>query len=113
MAFSVKIRGVPVEDGASCWSFDNIFWWDMNLVRERLPVREIVDATLYQDYVVIMTPAEAIEWNRSFSDSYRKAHAAAGACDNDAIDRLGQRLESTRDAMRWIVVERYEWESGL
>jgi hypothetical protein len=112
MAFSIKIRGVPVRDDAACWSADILFWWDMRLLREKYPVREIVGRDLYRDYVIIMTPDEALDWNLRFGESYRAARERPDERDTAAIDGLTRTLQSTRDATRWIVVEQYEWESG-
>jgi hypothetical protein len=113
MALSIRIRGVPVRENVPCWSMDNVFWWDMRPLREQYPVREIVDATLYLDYVVVLTPSEALDWNQRFGESYRQMHGSAGTNCSDAIDELTRKLESTRDALRWVIVEQYEWESGL
>lgn len=113
MALTVKIRGVPVRDDAPVWSVDNIFWWDMLALRKHYPGREILDSTMYLDYVVVLTPAEALEWNRRFGDSYRLTHKPVEQTWPDAPGELTRRLESTHEACRWIIVEQYEWESGL
>ena len=103
---------MPVREDAPCWSVDNVFWWDMRLLRAQYPVREIVDATLYLDYVVVLTPAEALDWNLRFRDSFRLTHSPADKSDSDALDELTRTLESSRDTLRWVIVEQYEWESG-
>jgi hypothetical protein len=112
MAFAVKIRGVPVRGDRPGWMIDNVIWWDIRELRAKYPNRKIVDETLYLDYVLVLTPAEAMCWHRHFKDVSEIGTSFCSADWVKRIEELGSTLETTQASLRWVIVEQYEWESG-
>lgn len=113
MAFTVKIHGVPARDAHTGWMFDDIVWWRMQELQEKYPCREIQDETAYLDYVLVLTPTEAATWNRYFIESAQKDGLWQTKDWIARMQKLTDQMETTAGSLRWIVVERYEWESGF
>ena len=63
----------------------------------------------YVDYVLLLSAGEAATW-----DQECRQNGAGDPRDLPAevIEAMRQ-LEERLDASRWVVVESYEWESGL
>ncbi len=85
-------------------------WWDRNEFFKSYTHREIdlgnpVDA----NFVWVLTSEEALAWNRlcagRFSDSL------VGR-ETKAVEDMVELEAALKDA-RWVIVESYEWESGL
>jgi hypothetical protein len=113
MAFSVKIRGIPIKDDQPLWSVDNVIWWDIPLLMQNYPGREIEDQNLYLDYVIVLTPDEAVLWNERFREDCQKKGLLQHEDGIKQIKELGDKLETSKNTLRWILIERYEWESGM
>jgi hypothetical protein len=95
-----------------CWSVDNVAWWNMTELRTMYPCREIVDATMYRDNVLVLTPVEALQLNEHFVEEYCKRQRYTGD-QAGSIEELRMKLETSHGTLRWVIVEQYEWESGF
>ncbi len=113
MAFSTRIHLVPVKTAQLSQSVDSVFWWNVQELFEKYPYRQI-ESLAYLDYVVVLTPTEAIEWQSHFRDKFIQ-NQMSNAIPNwqQRVDQLSQLLENQRHDVRWVIVELYEWESGL
>lgn len=85
-------------------------WWDRNEFFKRYFRREIdLGNPIDANYVWILTSEEAISWNeqciKDFSHDPRRSIPSV-------ITDIRQ-LESALSKARWLLVESYEWESGL
>ena len=121
MATRTRIVGVPVQDKHPVWVVDYILWWPMGTLIGNIGTqnavsgfRESVDSTLYLDYVGIFNKEEFVRLNddykaRFLADEDKKPlHAEQQGRMRDVDTMLKQHLD-----IKWILVEQYEWESGL
>ena len=121
MATRIRIIGVPVQANHEIWVVDHVLWWPVEdyvgkIGREKaVPgFRESVDSTLYLDYVGIFNKEEFARLNDShkaefLADVRRKPiHAEQQVRMKDIDNHLKQRQD-----IKWILVEQYEWESGM
>ncbi|MFZ5856326.1 MAG: hypothetical protein ACOYZ6_05810 [Chloroflexota bacterium] len=121
MATRIRIIGVPVQGNREVWVVDHVLWWPVEKYvqeighEDAIPgFRESVDSTLYFDYVGIFNKEEFVRLNDShkaefLADARRKpVHAEQQKRMSDIDDYLKQRQDT-----KWILVEQYEWESGM
>lgn len=121
MAFSIRIIGVPVRDNRAVWVVDHVLWWPVDDLianaggEAAVPgFRESVDSTLYLDYVGIFNQEEFVRLNDGYKaeflgDARRKpVHAEQQA----RMKNVDEQLKQHRD-IKWILVEKYEWEGGM
>ena len=113
MPFSTRIRGVPLKGDAPGWSVENVFWWDTWALLEKYPHR-VLEGLAYTDYVLVLTPVEAMEWQRRFREAFNQdPHRLPSAGSRESVEACSRQLEATRHDICWVVVEMYEWESGM
>jgi hypothetical protein len=63
----------------------------------------------YLDYALLMTKDEAVAWDKKC----RKAFAKDPRSQDAKIIEAMQQLEARLDGSSWVIVESYEWETGL
>jgi hypothetical protein len=85
-------------------------WWDRRGFFEKYHDREIdTGHPIYVDYALLLTPGEALEW-----DKQCRAQSPAGWWSKTPkLQSDMRRLESALKNARWVIVESFEWESGL
>lgn len=105
MAVSLRITGVPRDNGSSCWSCDEVTWWDAAELRKDLPFRESVEDG-FVDCFVVVSLAEARELHKRFA---RKALD----WQKGSVEELERRLSNNPPDTVYVVLWLYEWESGL
>lgn len=121
MATRIRITGVPVQNNHAVWVVDHVLWWPVDeyvgkIGREDAVsgFRESVDSTLYLDYVGIFNKEEFIRLNDGYKSRYlanpakKPLHADQQKVMGVVDDHLKQRQD-----IKWILVEQYEWESGM
>jgi hypothetical protein len=85
-------------------------WWDRRGLFEKYGDRQIdLGHPLYVDYAFLMTAWEA----RAFDERCREEFSADPVSELPHNVSKMQRLESALEGAKWVVVESYEWESGL
>ncbi len=121
MASTIRITGVPVRDNHAVWVVDHVMWWPVedfigkNGQGTADPrFRESVDSTLYLDYVGIFNKQEFEKLN----DGYKAAFLAnpnKKSFHDEQQERMGYVDDylKQRPDTKWILVEQYEWESGM
>ena len=121
MATRIRIIGVPVQGNREVWVVDHVLWWPVEKYVQKIGhgdavpgFRESVDSTLYLDYVGIFNKEEFVRLNDShkaefLADARRNlVHAEQQKRMKEMDDLLKQRHD-----IKWILVEQYEWESGM
>jgi hypothetical protein len=102
-----KIYICPREDGQPAWIMDFPLWWDRRAFFEKFGDRKLDTGNpIYVDYGLLLTNGEAMAWDKRCREAFSgvlRPHIA------QAMDRLAPRLKSAS----WVIVESYEWESGL
>jgi hypothetical protein len=85
-------------------------WWDRRGFFEKYHDREIdLDHPLYVDYALLLTPGEALEWDKI---SRMQLASSSGSVHPKVLSDM-QQVESALKNAKWVIVESSEWESGL
>ena len=121
MASTIRIIGVSVRGNGHIWIVDHVNWWPIG---DFIPIagkgsmdprfRESVDSTLYLDYIGIFNREEFVKLNDGYKASFL-AKKDVGFWYDEQQKRIGyvdEYLQQRQDT-KWILVEQYEWESGM
>jgi hypothetical protein len=119
MASTIRIIGVPVQDNRTVWVVDHVLWWPVDdFIGEtgtaEPKFRESVDSSLYLDYVGIFNKEEFVKLNEGYKTAFLANVNKKTLRDEQQkrmmyVDEyLSQRLDT-----KWILVEKYEWETGM
>jgi hypothetical protein len=85
-------------------------WWDRRAFFDAYGSREVDTGNpFYVNYGLLLTPGEAMTWD----DRCRTAFAADERSRLPIVIEQMRVLKETLPRTRWVVVESYEWESGL
>ena len=85
-------------------------WWDRSEFFGEYGDRKIdLGHPLYVDYALLLTGWEARAWDKRCREKYSSDPASERP---HMVSRM-QRLQSALKGATWVVVESYEWESGL
>ena len=85
-------------------------WWSRSAFFEMFRQREIDTGNpSYVDYGYLLTPGEAMAFDRQCREMPLDKLAASG----DGLEMARSDLESALKGARWVIVESFEWESGL
>lgn len=121
MASTIRIIGAPVQDNHTVWVVDHVMWWPVEdfigktsqgIADPRF--RESVDSSLYLDYVGIFNTEEFVKLNDSYKAEFL-ANASKKPLHDEQQKRMGDVDEYLRQRQdtKWILVEKYEWETGM
>lgn len=109
-AYRHRIYLCPATDGRPGWIMDFPTWWNRREFFEKYGERRIDTGNLsYVDYALLLTVWEALVWDEQCRQSFALDPRSQHAKIVEEMHLLETRLKSTR----WVVVESYEWESGL
>lgn len=85
-------------------------WWDRRAFFETYGSREVDTGNpFYVDCGLLLTPAEAMTWD----DRCRESFARDPRAQVPGVAEEMRVLKATLPGTRWVIVESYEWESGL
>ena len=121
MASTIRIIGVPVQDNHTVWVVDHVMWWPVEDFIGKTGqgtadprFRESVDSTLYLDYVGIFNKEEFARLNDGYIAEFL-ANAKKEPFHDEQQKRIGHIADylQQRGDTKWILVEQYEWESGM
>ncbi len=85
-------------------------WWDRSRFLDKYRDRQVdLGHLAYVDYAVLLTQWEALAWDKQCRENF----SADPRCKMPDVMLDMQRLESSLKEARWVVVESYEWESGM
>jgi hypothetical protein len=109
-ARSERIILVPDEGGQPVRIMEFPFWWDRGAFIENYRSREIdpgnpIDA----NFAWLLSAGEAVAWNEKCKKEFSR-----GPDGGNSIVLENMRLwEAALAQAGWVIVESYEWESGL
>jgi hypothetical protein len=85
-------------------------WWDSRRFLAKYKDRGIdTNDPAYVDYGILLTFGEAMVWDRECRERFTTGNGGRAVRFPRAMDELTEKLRSSK----WIIVESYEWESGL
>lgn len=109
-AYREKIYICPGENGQPVWISDFPLWWDRRAFFSKYGERQIDTGNpFYVDYGLLLTGSEANVWDKRS----REAFANNPDSQEPHVVETMRWLESLLKAASWVIVESYEWESGL
>jgi hypothetical protein len=105
-----RIYLYPYEAGQPGQVVDFPTWWDRGGFFDEYRERQIdTGHPLYVDYAYLLTPGEALAWDKRCREKFDTDPASKKPHVVSAMERLASALKGAR----WVIVESYEWESGL
>ena len=110
-----RIYLCPRDHGQPGWIMDFPAWWNRSGFLERYPFEQQgsrwfdTGNPAYVDYALLLTVPEAAAWD----EQCRRAFATDPRSQDARISEAMRQLAARLDASSWVVVESYEWESGL
>lgn len=85
-------------------------WWDRRGFFEKYGKRQIdLGHPLYVDYALLLTAGEALAWDKQCREKFYSDPSSKRPHMVSQMGRLGSALKDAR----WVIVESYEWESGM
>ena len=85
-------------------------WWDRSGFFAKYRDRQVdTGHPLYVDYGYLLTPGEALAWDKQCTEKF----STDPASNKPHLVSAMHELQSALKEARWVVVEYYEWESGL
>ena len=111
-----RIYLCPREHGQPGWIMDFPAWWNRSGFFEKYGSFEQQGSRWFEtgnagyvDYALLLTTGEAGAWDKQCREAFAKDPRSQDAKIIEAMRQLAARL----DASSWVIVESYEWESGL
>ena len=109
-ARSERLYLFPAEDGQPGKVIGFPLWWDRREFFNKYGQREIdLGGPIYVDYALLLTQGEAIGWDDQCREQFSHDPRSREPWFVSEMQRVGSALEKAR----WVIVESYEWESGL
>ena len=109
-AYRERVYICPDQDGQPIWIGDFPLWWDRAAFFTKYAVRRIeIESLSYIDYAFLLSKWEAYAWD----EQARKAFSQDPRSQNPYIMKLMDEWIKLFVTAKWIIVESYEWESGL
>jgi hypothetical protein len=109
-AYRERIYICPGENGQPAWILDFPIWWDRGAFFKKYGDRRIDTGNpFYVDYGLLLTGPEANAWDKLC----REAFAGYPRSQEPHTLETMRRLESILRTASWVIVESFEWESGL
>lgn len=115
-ARSERIYLSPRENGQPGWIMDFPAWWNRGGFFEKYGTFEQPGSRWfdtgnpwYVNYALLLTMGEAAAWDKHC----RQAFAKNPQSQHPQIAEAMRLLEERLDSAQWVIVESYEWESGL
>jgi hypothetical protein len=109
-ARSERVLIFPYESGQPGWIIRFPVWWNRSEFFKKFPHREInFENPIDANYVWVLNSAEATVWNEQCKEQF-----SHNPLYNEAnVAECMHQLESYLRKASWVIVESYEWESGL
>jgi len=109
-AYRERIYICPGENGQPAWILDFPLWWDRGAFFKKYGDRQIDTGNpIYVDYGLLLTSTEANAWDKLC----REALVGDPRGQEPHVVEAMRWLESKLRTASWVVVESFEWESGL
>jgi hypothetical protein len=109
-AYRQRVYIYPEQDGAPCLAGEFPLWWRRVEFFETYGSRQIEIETLVDiNYALLLTGGEARAWDARCRASFADGPSSGKPFIVQAMQEWDEMLAQAR----WVVVESYEWESGL
>ena len=109
-AYRERVYICPNQSGQPGWIMDFPLWWNRQEFFKKYSSRQIDTGNpIYVDYALLLTAGEAIAWDRKCKEQLAQNAHNQEPFLADAM----QQWESMLKSASWVIVETYEWESGL
>jgi hypothetical protein len=105
-----RIYICPDQNGQPGWILELPIWWNRQAFFDKYGRRQFDTGNpTYVDYAFLLTGWEAAAWDRLCREQFALDPRSKEAFFVEAMHRLEPLLK----AASWVIVESYEWESGL
>ena len=85
-------------------------WWDRRGFFTKFRDRKIDTGNpIYVDYAYLLTLGEVLVWDRACREKFAGDFRSRGR----NLESEMQQFETALKKSKWVIVESYEWESGL
>ncbi|MEO6063483.1 MAG: hypothetical protein ABIQ99_16240 [Thermoflexales bacterium] len=109
-AYRNRVFVFPERNGDPAWIEDFPLWWDRSAFFEAYGNRRIdTGHMIYDNDALLITGAEARAWDAEWAPRFGRDPRSITAWYAETRARWNTLLKTTS----WVVVESYEWESGL
>jgi hypothetical protein len=109
-ARSERIVVVPDENGQPVLIRRFPVWWNRSEFFKRYSHREIdIGNPIDINFAFVLTSAEAATWNKECAEQFSLTSISS---KNVVVEDMHQ-LELVLRNASWVIVESYEWESGM
>ena len=109
-AYRERVYVCPNQSGQPGWIVEFPVWWNRREFFKKYGERQIDTGNpVYVDYGLLLTQGEAAAWDAQC----RAAFANDPRGQQPVVQAAMQQWESMLQTASWVIVESYEWESGL
>lgn len=109
-AYRERVYVCPDRSGQPGWILDFPLWWNRQEFFKRYGDRQIDTGNpIYVDYGLLLTGWEAIAWDRHSREQFARDPHSEQPFYLEAM----QRFETLLGTASWVIIESYEWESGM
>lgn len=109
-AYRERVYVCPDKSGQPGWIMEFPLWWDRAEFFKKYSSRKIDTGNpFYVDYGLLLTGWEAMAWDERCGEQFAQDPRSQEPFFVEGM----QRWESILKAASWVIVESYEWESGL
>jgi hypothetical protein len=109
-AYRERVYICPTQNGQTGWIVEFPAWWDRGEFFKRYGDRQIDTGNpIYVDYGLLLTLGEARAWDLRC----RELFAQDPRSQSPAIGEAMRQWETMLKDASWVIVESYEWESGM
>ncbi|MCJ7485326.1 MAG: hypothetical protein MUQ25_04050 [Candidatus Aminicenantes bacterium] len=109
-ARSERITVVPEKSGQPIRIVKFPYWWERGAFFEKYRHREVdLGNPIDANYAWLLSAAEAVAWDERWKREFSTNPLSA---DPNVLEEMS-RLTSALVQAGWVIVESYEWESGL
>ena len=109
-AVAYRIYVCPQNDGQPALVMRMPLWWDYRELFQTYRERCIqIESLAYDDSAFLMTNWEALVFDRRCREQFAANPRSSEPFFVEQMDRLKSALSDAK----WVIVEAYEWESGL
>lgn len=109
-AYRERIYLCPDQNGQPVWIGEFPVWWDRGEFFKKFGDRSIDTGNpIYVDYGLLLTQWEAYAWDKQCREAFAQDPRSQQAVVGEAMHQWETMFKTTR----WVIVESYEWESGM
>ena len=109
-AYRQRVYICPDQSGQPGWIVEFPLWWEQREFFQKYGDRQVDTGNpFYVDYGLLLTGWEAMAWDRYCREQFAQDPRSAEPFFVQAM----QHFQSLLETASWVIVESYEWESGL